>query len=136
MSVRIEENITQLIRELPTGVKLVGAAKNRTTKEILQAIEAGIKIIGENYVQEAVVAKAIIGNKVKWHLIGHLQKNKVKKAVEIFDMIETVDSIELAIEIDKRCGQVGKVMPILIEINSGYELQKSGILPKDAEQLV
>jgi pyridoxal phosphate enzyme (YggS family) len=122
--------------ELPAGVKLVAAAKTKTPAEIREAIEAGIKIIGENYVQEAEAAYREIGRKAEWHYIGHLQKNKVKKAVEIFDMIETVDSLELAAEIDKRCAQINKTLPILIEVNSGRETQKSGVLPEDAEKLL
>ena len=132
----IEQNVSQILSELPAGVELVAAAKTRQPSEILEAAEAGVKIIGENYVQEAERAYEAAGNRVKWHFIGHLQKNKVKKAVRIFDMIETVDSSELAREIDKRCTQIGKVMPILIEINSGREEQKAGILPKEAEQLI
>ena len=131
----IKQNISQILSELPDGVQLVAAAKTRSPEEILEAVEAGVKIIGENYVQEAERACEVVGNKAKWHFIGHLQKNKVKKAVKIFDVIETVDSIELAREIDKRCAQIGKTMPVLIEINSGRELQKAGVLPENAEQL-
>jgi len=132
----IRQNVDQILSELPEGVQLVAAVKTRAPGEILEAVEAGVKILGENYVQEAERAYEIIGNKAKWHFIGHLQKNKVKKAVNIFDMIETVDSSELAREIDKRCAQIGKVMPVLIEINSGREEQKSGVFPEKAEQLV
>jgi pyridoxal phosphate enzyme (YggS family) len=132
----IRENIQKLLRELPDGVELVAAAKTRTAAEVLAAVEAGIKIIGENYVQEAERAYPLIGNRAKWHLIGHLQKNKAKKAVKLFDMIETVDSAEIAQEIDKRCVQMGKVMPVLVEINSGKEPQKSGVLPEKAEELI
>ena len=132
----IKESVKSLLSELPEGVKLVAAAKTRSAEEVLAAIEAGVKIIGENYVQEAERAYASVGNKASWHFIGHLQKNKVKKAVSIADMIETVDSIEMAKEIDKRCGQIGKVMPILVEVNSGREQQKAGVLPEDTEQLV
>jgi pyridoxal phosphate enzyme (YggS family) len=132
----IKENVQQLLNELPSGVELVAAAKGRTAKEVPQAVEAGIKIIGENYVQEAEKIYGVIGNKAKWHMIGHLQKNKVKKAVAQFDMIETVDSIDLAREIDKRCAQIGKVMPVLVEVNSGREKQKSGVLPENAESLI
>jgi pyridoxal phosphate enzyme (YggS family) len=134
--VPIRQNVNQILNELPDGVQLVAAAKTREPREILEAIEAGIKIIGENYVQEAERAYKSIGNKAEWHFIGHLQKNKVKKAVEIFDMIETVDSIEIAEEIDRRCAQAGETMPVLIEINSGREKQKSGIFPEYAEQLI
>ena len=132
----IKQNVDQILSELPDGVQLVAAVKTRAPEEILEAIESGVKILGENYVQEAERIYEIIGNKAKWHFIGHLQKNKVKKAVKLFDMIETVDSSELAREIDKRCAQIGKVMPVLIEINSGREEQKTGVFPEKAEQLV
>jgi len=132
----VKQNVSQIMRELPDRVELVAAAKTRQPEEMLEAVEAGVKIVGENYVQEAVRAYEVIGNKAKWHFIGHLQKNKVKKAVTIFDMIETVDSAEIAREIDKRCAQIGKIMPVLIEVNSGREKQKSGVFPEEAEQLV
>lgn len=132
----IEENVKKILEELPPGVELEVAAKTRTPEEILQAAEAGVRIFGENYVQEALAAINVVGHRAKWHFIGHLQRNKVKKAVEIFDMIETVDSLELAREIVKRCGQREKIMPVLIEINSGKEPQKFGVLPEDAEELI
>jgi len=132
----IKQNVDQILGELPDGVQLVAAVKTRAPEEILEAVESGIKILGENYVQEAERAYEVVGNKAKWHFIGHLQKNKVKKAVKLFDMIETVDSLELAREIDKRCAQIGRVMPVLVEINSGREEQKSGVFPEKTEQLV
>jgi len=132
----IKESISMILNELPQGVKLVVAAKGRTFQEVFEAIEAGAEIIGENYVQEGERLYQIIGEKVEWHFIGHLQKNKVKRAVTVFDMIETVDSVEIAKEIDKRCGQIGKVMPVLIEINSGEEEQKFGVHPEYAEELI
>ncbi|MFW6131345.1 MAG: YggS family pyridoxal phosphate-dependent enzyme [Candidatus Aminicenantaceae bacterium] len=132
----IAENVKNLLEELPEGVELVGAAKKKTPEQIMKAVEAGVKIIGENYVQEAEEAFNKIGKTVKWHFIGHLQKNKVKKAVEIFDMIETVDSKHLALEIDKRCRNMGKVIPVLIEVNSGREKQKFGVLPEKVEDLI
>jgi len=133
----IEQNVARLLAELPDGVELVAAAKTRTVEEILEAIQAGIKIIGENYVKEAREAYKLVGKGAKWHFIGTLQKHNVRRnMLEIFDMIETVDSLDIAREIDKRCAQIGKIMPILIEVNSGREPQKSGVLPDDAEQLV
>lgn len=132
----IRENVKSILAELPRGVILVAATKTRTPEEILEAIEAGIEIIGENYVQEAEGKYKIIGDRVKWHFIGHLQKNKVKKAIKFMDMIETVDSIPLAQEIDKRCRALNKIMPVLIEINSGREPQKAGVFPEDAESLI
>src|SRR4030043_984541 len=133
---QIKENVKRILAELPGGVELVAAVKSRHPDEILEAIEAGVKILGENYLQEAETAYGTIGSRTQWHFIGHLQKNKVKKAVQLFDMIETIDSIEIAALIDKRCWQAGKVMPVLIEVNSGREPQKSGVLPEDAEQLI
>ena len=132
----IPEQVKKLLGELPQGVSLVGAAKTRTPDEILEAIEAGLEIVGENYVQEAERAFERIGHKAKWHMIGHLQTNKVKKAVAVFDMIETVSSMRLAEEIDKACAKAGKVMPVLIEINSGEEEQKSGVNPGEAVDLI
>lgn len=132
----IKQNINRLLSELPQGVELVAAAKTRKPEDILEAIEAGVKIVGENYVQEAERAYEAVGGRARWHFIGYLQKNKVKKAVKLFDMIETVDSIELAEEIDRRCAQIDKVMPVLIEINSGREKQKTGVLPEKAAQLI
>jgi hypothetical protein len=133
----IKENVEKTLAELPGEVELVAAAKTRTPEEVLEAVQAGVKIIGQNYVQEAKRVYEVVGKKAKWHFIGTLQKHNVRrKLVEMFDMIETVDSLEIAREIDRRCAQIGKVMPILIEINSGREPQKSGVLPEDAEQLV
>jgi pyridoxal phosphate enzyme (YggS family) len=133
----IKHNVQEILAELPDGVELVAAAKTRTPEEILAVVEAGVEIIGENYVQEAKRAYEMVGKKAKWHFIGTLQKHNIRrKMVEIFDMIETIDSWEIAREIDKRCAQVSKVMPVLIEINSGREKQKSGVLPEDAEELI
>ncbi len=132
----IKENVSQILSGLPQGIELVAAAKSRMPEEVLEAVNAGIKIIGENYVQEAQKAFELIGDKARWHFIGHLQKNKVKKAIKIFDMIETVDSIETAKEIDKQCAQEDKTMPVLIEINSGREEQKFGVFPEEAAELI
>lgn len=132
----IADNVKKILAELPSGVECMAAAKMRTPEEILQAVEAGIRIIGENYVQEAEQAFQVVGRRIRWHFIGHLQRNKVKRAVEIFDMIETVDSLSLAEEIDKRCGRRGRTMPVLVEINSGREPQKFGVLPDQAEDLI
>ena len=132
----IEENVKTLLEELPDGVELVGAAKGRTAREIEEAIDAGLEIVGENYIQETLLVQKSVNKDVKWHFIGHLQRNKAKRAVGIFDMIESLDSLRLAEEIDKRCGEIGKVMPVLVEVNSGREKQKYGVLPEDVEELV
>lgn len=136
MNNTIKQNVHFILTGLPSGVQLVAAVKTRTSDEIIEAIDAGIRIIGENYVQEAEGVYNLVRNRVKLHFIGHLQRNKVKKTVALFDMIETVDSLKIAVEIDKRCAQIGKTMPVLIEINSGCEEQKSGVFPKETEKLV
>ena len=134
--VSISENIKTILGGLPDNVELVAAAKTRSPNEVEEAINCGVRIIGENYVKEAEEAFAFIGDKVKWHFIGHLQKNKVKKAVQLFDMIETVDSAGLAEDISKRCGQLGKEMAVLVEVNSGKEEQKFGVFPEDVPELI
>lgn len=135
-AISIKENVRRQLSELPEGVELEAACKTRSPGEILEAIEAGVKIVGENYVQEAEIAFKAIGNRVKWHFIGHLQKNKVKKAIKIFDMIETVDSLGIAEEINKACSRENKIMEVLVEINSARETQKFGVLPEDAIRLI
>lgn len=132
----IKENVKDILTELPEYVTLVAATKTRTPDEILKAIEAGIKVIGENYAQELEEKAQILQGRVKYHFIGHLQKNKVKKIINFIDMIETVDSVKIANEIDKRAKNIGKQINILIEINSGKEPQKAGVFPEDAEELV
>ncbi len=131
----IKDKVRKILEELPEGVQLVGAAKTRTVDEILEAVEAGLRIVGENYVQEAEKVFQTIGERVKYHMIGHLQTNKAKKAVQVFDVIETVDSVKLAKELDRQCQRLGKVMEVLIEVNSGEEDQKAGTMPVDVPSL-
>ncbi len=133
----IRQNITELLGQVPDGVEVVAAAKARAPEEVLEAVQAGIQIVGENYVKEAKEAYELVGRKAQWHFIGTLQKHNIRrKAMEIFDMIESVDSLEIAREIHTKCAQIGKIMPILIEVNSGREPQKSGVFPESVEQLV
>jgi len=132
----IKDNVKRIQAELPVGVQLVGAAKTRSPEEVLEAIEAGLGIIGHNYVQEAERLFGMVSRPVKWHMIGHLQSKKAKKAAAIFDMIETVDSLKLAKAIDKACKGLNKTMPILLEINSAEEDQKAGVMPKAAIALI
>jgi pyridoxal phosphate enzyme (YggS family) len=131
----INNNVTNLLRELPPGILVVAAAKSRPPQEINAAIQAGIRAIGENYIQETEAVHSTIGNAAQWHFIGHLQQNKVNKAARLFDMVETIDSLETARALDRAAGEQSKVMPVLIEVNSGREAQKSGVLPEEAESL-
>ncbi len=132
----ITENVKRLLSELPEGVELLAAAKERTADEISEAIRAGIRLIGENYLQDAQRVFNDVKERAAWHFIGHLQTKKVKMVIEMFDMIESVDSLRLAQEIEKCCARRNKIMPVLIEVNSGEEEQKFGVLPTEAEQLI
>lgn len=127
----ITRNVKNIIKEIPDNVILEIAAKTRSANEIKTAIDAGAKIIGENYLQESENVYKKLGKIVPWHFIGHLQKNKINRVISIFDMIETVDSFKLAQEIDKRCKKNNKVMEVLIEVNSGREENKFGIIPEN-----
>jgi hypothetical protein len=132
----IEQNAKRLLKEMPPGVTLLAAAKTRSVEEVRAAYEAGIRYFGHNYVQEARMMLEKVDFKAKWHLIGHLQRNKAKDAVGLFDMVETLDSVRLAEELEKRCAAAGKKVEVLIEINSGAEEDKAGVLPQDLETLV
>ena len=130
----IAENYKKIRKEIPDHVTLVIAAKQRTKEEIEEIIEAGATDLGENYVQEAQEMYGLLGEKVKkvkWHMIGYLQTNKINKVIPIFDVIQTVNSYEKAQAIDKRVEAAGKtIMPVYIEINIGEEVQKAGIKPE------
>lgn len=132
----VEQSVRHILDNVPTDVIVVAAAKGRTLTEVEAVIEAGITHIGHNYIQDAQLMVPALAGKATWHMIGHLQRNKAKKAVHLFDMLETVDSLHLAQTIDRRCAAIGKVIPILIEINSGEEPSKTGVLPKDVDELV
>ncbi|MCK4321202.1 YggS family pyridoxal phosphate-dependent enzyme [candidate division WOR-3 bacterium] len=131
---KIGDNYKRLRESIPLDVSIVVASKTRTYDEVEEVIEAGATLIGENYVYpEALNKYQLLGEKakrVRWHLIGPLQKNKINKALPIFDLIQTVGSLHIAREIDKRVERAGKsIIPVLLEINSGREESKSGFLP-------
>ena len=120
----------------PEEIKLVAVTKTATMEQIKEAINAGVKIIGENKVQEAKKKYQILTADIEWHLVGHLQTNKAKYAIEIFDCIHSVDSIKLAIEIDKRSLQFGKTTNVLVEVNVSGEETKYGIKPEEGESFL
>ncbi len=131
---RIEERVRGILAAIPPHVAVVAAAKTRTLDEIRAALAGGVRAIGENYVQETEVAQSVLGrSSAEWHLIGALQRNKAKDAVRLFDLIQTVDSLRLAEKLDAEGRKIDRVVPILIEVNSGREPQKAGVLPEDVE---
>jgi len=131
----ITERVKTILDSIPANVTLVAACKTRTLDEVREAVDAGITTLGHNYVQEAEGMVGLLDRVVSWHGIGHLQRNKAKKAVELFDVVETVDSVRLANKLDSECAKQGKVMRVLIEVNSGEESNKDGALPGDVPAL-
>ena len=122
-------------RNISNNVKLVAVTKNHDVAAMEEAIAAGVVTIGENRIQEATEKKKAITSSVEWHLIGHLQTNKVRQAVALFDMIQSVDSKRLAIEIDHAAGKIVKRQDILIQINVAHEETKFGITAKEVMSL-
>jgi len=126
---RMELAAGQAGRDL-AGVRLVAVTKQATIEQVREAVEAGISDIGENRVKEALLKKAELDSHiVTWHMIGHLQTNKVKEALKVFSLIHSVDSIKLAETIDKEAGKIGKVQDVLVEVNVSGEGSKFGIKP-------
>ena len=111
----------------PREIKLLAAAKSQSVELVHAAIAAGVRLIGENYVQEAESKRQVISDTVEWHMIGHLQRNKVKAALNTFDLIQSLNSVALALELDKEGRRNGKTVRTLIEVNLGDEQSKSGI---------
>ncbi len=134
---RVIENINTAVTNrnpqlnISANVKLVAVTKNHTVTAIREAIAAGAAAIGENRVQEALGKYQEMNDcKVEWHLIGHLQTNKVRQAVPIFDLIHSVDSEHLAVEINRIAGKIGKRQDVLIQVNVADEDSKFGISPQ------
>lgn len=142
---QIQENLNRVLEKIeraaaksdrrPETIKLVAVSKTISPEKINEGIAAGIKIIGENKVQEAKAKKDLV-QAVTWHMVGHLQTNKVKQAIQVFDMIQSVDSYHLAQEIDKRCQREEKIIPVLVEVNTSGETSKFGCDPEKAPELV
>lgn len=129
---------------LPETITIVAVSKNRSVPGIREVIDCGITDIGENRIQEALLKFSEIANqqikgpavqRIKWHFVGHLQTNKVKDAVRIFDLIQSVDSLHLAEEINKQAAKINKVQDILIEVKTSPEATKFGIAPGEATNL-
>ena len=137
----VAENFRAIRAELNSVARnekiiLVAVTKNHEVELMREAIDAGATDIGENRVQEAAEKFPKLDRAVTRHLIGHLQTNKVKAAVKLFDMIQSVDSEHLAAAIDKAAGSIGKVQDVLIQVNAARETQKSGVLLEDLDALI
>jgi pyridoxal phosphate enzyme (YggS family) len=113
-------------------VALVAVTKTVDAGAIEEAVEAGVTDIGENYVQDSLAKHATIGGRIRWHMIGHLQRNKAAQAVRIFDLVQGADSLSLVSELGKRASSIGKVQEVLIEVNISGEESKTGVAPGEA----
>jgi len=137
----ISENLNRIYKRIsdaayrsgrnPDKIKLVAVTKTVDIEKINEAINWGVTAIGENRVQELIKKYPLVNKKVEWHLIGHLQTNKVKYIVDKVDLIHSVDSIKLMEEVNKRAKDIGRIMDILIEVNISGEATKYGIKPED-----
>lgn len=133
---RIEKKALACGRD-PKTIRLVAVSKTVPANRVKEAVEVGVTDVGENYVQEARSKfNALAAYPISWHFIGHLQSNKAKYAVRIFDLIHSVDSIKLARELNKQSEKVNKIQDILIQVNVGQEKSKSGIYAKDTYDLI
>ncbi|MDR2550563.1 MAG: YggS family pyridoxal phosphate-dependent enzyme [Desulfobulbus sp.] len=136
---RIRETIARSARQAgrnPEAVKLVAVSKTVGTDSMLEAVQAGQILFGENYLQEAADKMTRLPALLQWHFIGHLQSNKAKQAAELFDVIETVDRWKVAAALDSHARLLGNPLSILLQVNIGREPQKSGVLPEQAELLL
>lgn len=121
----------------PETIRLVAVSKTVPTNRVRQAIEAGATILGENYVQEARTKfNDLATYPVSWHFIGHLQSNKAKYVVRLFDLIHSVDTLKLARELNKQSHKINKIQEVLIQVNISEEASKSGVNVKDTYNLL
>jgi hypothetical protein len=118
------------------SVKLIGVSKTFGPDAIRSAIEAGVHDLGENRVQELREKIGDVGRDARWHMIGHLQSNKAKDAVHLFDVVQSVDRMSLAEKLDKEAGEAGRKLEVLVQVNIGAEPQKSGVELADAKKLI
>ena len=131
------KNAAEVCDRNPEGISLVTVSKTVSIENVHKAIDAGATILGENYVQEARDKISALGNfPVNWHFIGHLQSNKAKYAVKLFDLIHSVDSLKLARELNKQARKNAKIQQILIQVNISQEETKSGISVDDTINLI
>ena len=137
----VKEEIAQALKRRRTqfdsdDVTLIAVTKNHDVTMMREAIDLGIDEIGENRIQEASEKFTTLDRKVKWHLIGHLQTNKVKSAVKMFDLIHSIDSIHLASTVDRAAKLINKVQDILIQVNLAKEESKTGIEIEKLDELI
>ncbi len=132
---RISSNVAHLLKAVPPHVTVLAAAKTQSVDAVMEAYQAGLRHFGHNYVQEALQMLPDVKAEIEWHMIGHLQRNKVKQALEIFSFIDSLDSLRLADELEKQAIILNRLVPVMIEVNIGEEEAKTGVAPDVALQL-
>jgi len=132
----ITKNFQKIREAVPPHVTIVLAVKQRTISEIKEVLQAGATDLGENYLQETEeIYQQLATEKITWHLIGHLQSNKITKAIKLFNLIQTVDSLAKAQVINQAAQKINQVISVLIEVNIGKEENKNGVYLEEAEPL-
>lgn len=124
-------NSNKIRESIPSNIIIVAAAKTQTIATIQAAYDAGIRHFGHNYLQEAMAMKDDLPADIIWRMIGHLQRNKINKAIQTVNTIDTLDSLRMAKSLNQRCEIANIKMPVMIEVNSATEENKSGVLPED-----
>ena len=132
----IERRVREILKRVPPGVTVLAASKDRHPEEIRAAIRAGIRDIGENYVQEAERKRLAVPEPASWHLIGRLQKNKARRALSVFDWLQTLDSLPLAERLERLLAETERKLPVLVQVNVGREPQKAGVPPEELFEFV
>lgn len=147
----LKKRISRVCKRLginPQDIKLITITKSATIEMIKEAIDCGVENIGENRVQDGLLKynamrntcfagrQAPYAGRIKWHMVGHLQTNKVREAVEIFDLIQSVDSLKIALEIDSQASKIGKIQDILVQVNTSNEATKFGLKPEEAGEVI
>lgn len=132
----IEENYLNILKDIPNDVTVLAVSKTRSVEEILEAYHAGAREFGENKVQELCEKFEQLPKDIRWHLIGHLQRNKVKYLVDKVHLIHSLDSIKLLEELEKQFSSKDRVANVLIQINIGKETTKTGINVEDIEEIM
>lgn len=132
---RIAQAATSAGRD-PDAIEVVAISKTRSVDEVEAAYECGLRSVGENRIQEAAAKRPQVGAPLAWHLVGHLQTNKAGRAVELFDMVQSVDSARLAQALDRRAEQAGKVLEVLLQVNTSGSESQSGVAPEVLLDLV
>lgn len=132
----VSGRVQRILRDVPSHVTVVAAAKGARPEDLIEALEAGIRVVGQNHVSEARAMRSEISLPAEWHFIGRLRPHAVRAStLGLFDVVQSVDSLELAERIDAVCARMNKHMPVLVEVNSGREPQKGGVLPEHVEAL-